>query len=65
MVHNPGGDWHPGKGDNPTYMFVDSLAHGGTSVASVSKTSSAGPHEDMNHRLNHHMMWTQDVQVVI
>ena len=19
MVHNPGGDWHPGKGDNPRY----------------------------------------------
>ena len=19
IVHNPGGDWHPGKGDNPTY----------------------------------------------
>ena len=18
MVHNPGGDWHPGRGDNPT-----------------------------------------------
>ena len=21
MVHNPGGDWHPGRGDNPTYIF--------------------------------------------
>ena len=19
MVHNPGGDWNPGQGDNPTY----------------------------------------------
>ena len=19
MVHNPGGDWHPGRGDNPRY----------------------------------------------
>ena len=19
MVHNPGGDWHPGQGDNPNY----------------------------------------------
>ena len=19
MVHNPGGDWHPGRGDNPSY----------------------------------------------
>ena len=19
MVHNPGGDWHPGRGDNPNY----------------------------------------------
>ena len=19
MVHNPGGDWHPGRGDNPIY----------------------------------------------
>ena len=21
MVHNPGGDWHPGKGDNPSCTF--------------------------------------------
>ena len=20
MVHNPGGHWHPGKGDNPIYI---------------------------------------------
>ena len=20
MVHNPGGDWNPGRGDNPTYI---------------------------------------------
>ncbi len=20
MFHNPGGDWHPGRGDNPTYF---------------------------------------------
>ena len=20
MVHNPGGDWHPGKGDDPKYI---------------------------------------------
>ena len=20
MVHNPGGDWHPGKGDNPSEL---------------------------------------------
>ena len=22
MVHNPGGDWHPGKGDNPRYIYL-------------------------------------------
>ena len=22
MVHNTGGDWHPGKGDNPSYVIV-------------------------------------------
>ena len=21
MFQNPGGDWHPGKGDNPRYLF--------------------------------------------
>ena len=24
MVHNPGGDWNPGRGDNPTYVGLDS-----------------------------------------
>ena len=22
MFHNPGGDWHPGKGDNPNYTYM-------------------------------------------
>ena len=22
MVHNPGGDWHPGRGDNPIYIYI-------------------------------------------
>ena len=22
MVHNPGGDWHPGRGDNPSYVCL-------------------------------------------
>ena len=22
MVHNPGGDWNPGTGDNPRYELV-------------------------------------------
>ena len=23
MVHNPGGDWHPGQGDNPIlYIYI-------------------------------------------
>ena len=21
MVHNPGGDWNPGRGDNPSYII--------------------------------------------
>ena len=21
MVHNPGGDWNPGRGDNPTHIY--------------------------------------------
>ena len=21
MVHNPGGDWQPGRGDNPNYIY--------------------------------------------
>ena len=27
MVHNPGGDWHPGRGDNPTYHISGSLGY--------------------------------------
>ncbi len=23
MVHNPGGDWNPGRGDNPNYTIAD------------------------------------------
>ena len=23
MVHNPGGDWNPGRGDNPIYTLSD------------------------------------------
>ncbi len=26
MVHNPGGDWHPARGDNPTYPCVGSIS---------------------------------------
>ena len=22
MVHNPGGDWNPGKGDNPSFIPI-------------------------------------------
>ena len=29
MVHNPGGDWNPGQGDNPSYGHskMDSLGY--------------------------------------
>ena len=23
MVHNPGGDWNPGQGDNPSYLMCN------------------------------------------
>ena len=26
MFHNPGGDWHPGRGDNPTYHIYSAPA---------------------------------------
>ena len=28
MVHNPGGDWNPGRGDNPSYMLLGSQLFG-------------------------------------
>ena len=34
MFHNPGGDWHPGQGDNPIYMGV-SKNRGGPPKSSI------------------------------
>ena len=32
MSHDPGGDWHPGKGDNPTYTIICHVCQVGKEV---------------------------------
>ena len=40
MVHNPGGDWHPGKGDNPKYTNIN--FHPVISVNDITKLMEGG-----------------------
>ena len=40
MVHNPGGDWNPGRGDNPKYKgFISSTIPGNFSDLMVNLSS--------------------------
>ncbi len=35
MDHNPGGDWYPGRGDNPTYVGLVHVAESSMEVVVV------------------------------
>ncbi len=54
MVHNPGGDWHPGRGDNPIYIKKVYMAIWNISTlksqANISKhIKSTSPHRFDSH----------------
>ena len=37
MVHNPGGDWHPGRGDDPNYEDCSNIFYAFTICFLVSE----------------------------